>query len=118
MGLAIETNDDLTMSIRYTRAEQITSSSDWGDNYTDTFDFKLDWKFGSAPKNNEVINTDDEIEAEMARQDALEAFQQKLADEKAAAAKSNAAYQDRLLEEEFAALEAELASEASGKRNC
>ena len=53
-----------------------------------------------------------EIEAEMARQAALEAFQQKLADEKAAAAASNAAYQDRLLEEEFAALEAELASEA------
>ena len=112
LGLAIETNDDLTMSIRYTRAEQITSSSDWGDNYTDTFDFKLDWKFGSAPKNNEVINTDDEIEAEIARQAALESFQQKLADEKSAAAASNAAYQDRLLEEEFAALEAELASEA------
>ena len=32
-----------------------------------------------------------EIESEMARQAALEAFQQKLADEKAAAAKSNAA---------------------------
>ena len=37
-----------------------------------------------------------EIEAEMARQAALEAFQQKLADEKAAAAKSNAAYQSKL----------------------
>ena len=34
-----------------------------------------------------------EIEAEMARQAALEAFQQKIADEKAAAAKSTAAYQ-------------------------
>ena len=34
-----------------------------------------------------------EIEAEMARQAALEAFQQKLADEKAAAAASTAAYQ-------------------------
>ena len=53
-----------------------------------------------------------EIEAELAKQQALEAFQQKLADDKAAAAASNAAYQDRLLEEEFAALEAELASEA------
>jgi len=57
-----------------------------------------------------------EIETEMARQAALDAFNKKLADEKAAAAKSNAAYQDRLLEEELAAfeaqLEAELASEA------
>ena len=37
-----------------------------------------------------------EIEAEMARQAALEVFQQKLADDKAAAAKSNAAYQSKL----------------------
>ena len=36
-----------------------------------------------------------EIEAEMARQAALEAFQAKLADEKAAAAKSTAAYQSK-----------------------
>ena len=43
---------------------------------------------------------------------ALEAFLQKLADKKAAAVASNAAYQDRLLEEEFAALEAELVQEA------
>ena len=50
--------------------------------------------------------------AEFETELALEAFQQKLADEKAAAAASNAAYQDRLLEEEFAALESELASEA------
>ena len=41
-----------------------------------------------------------EIESEMARQDALEAFQQKLADEKAAAAAATAAYQAKLAEEE------------------
>ena len=40
-----------------------------------------------------------EIEAEMARQAALEAFQQKIADEKAAAAKSTAAYQSKLAKE-------------------
>ena len=41
-----------------------------------------------------------EIEAEMARQAALEAFQQKLADEKAAAAASTAAYQAKIAGEE------------------
>jgi len=45
-----------------------------------------------------------EIEAEMARQAALEAFQQKLADEKAAAAASTAAYQAKMARQ--AALEA------------
>jgi hypothetical protein len=40
-----------------------------------------------------------EIEAEMARQAALESFQQKIADEKAAAAKSTAAYQSKLAKE-------------------
>ena len=62
-----------------------------------------------------------EIEAEMARQAALEAFQAKLADEKAAAAASTAAYQDSLLEEELAVfeaqLEAELAAQANDGRN-
>ena len=53
-----------------------------------------------------------EIEAEMARQAALEAFLQKLADEKAAAAASTAAYQDSLLDAEFAALEAQIKAEA------
>ena len=51
-----------------------------------------------------------EIEAEMARQAALDAFLQKLADEKAAAAASTAAYQDSLLEAELAAFEAQLAA--------
>jgi len=57
-----------------------------------------------------------EIEEELARQAALEAFQQKLAEERAAAAASTAAYQQRLLEEELAEfeaqLEADLASDA------
>ena len=70
-----------------------------------------------------------EIEAEMARQAALEAFQQKLADEKAAAAKSNAAYQSKLendakvaalmeelaLEQEIAAFEAQLRAELAAQ---
>jgi len=53
-----------------------------------------------------------EVEAEMARQAALEAFQQKLADEKAAAAKFNAAYQSKLANDaKVAALMEELAIE-------
>ena len=121
LGLAIETNDNLTMSITYTRAEQINSNIGWGHNYTDTFDLKLDWKFGSVPKNKEVINTDVEIkneindETEMARQAALDAFQQKLADERAAAAASTAAYHDRLLDEEFAAFESQLEAELAAQ---
>jgi hypothetical protein len=109
------------MSITYTRAEQINSDIGWGHNYTDTFDLKLDWKFGSVPKNKEVINTDVEIkneindETEMARQAALDAFQQKLADERAAAAASTAAYHDRLLDEEFAAFESQLEAELAAQ---
>jgi len=53
-----------------------------------------------------------EIEAEMARQAALDAFQAKLAADKAAAAASIAAYQDSLLDSEFAALEAQIKAEA------
>jgi len=53
-----------------------------------------------------------EIEAEMARQAALDAFQAKLAADKAAAAASTAAYQDSLLDAEFAALEAQIRAEA------
>jgi hypothetical protein len=56
-----------------------------------------------------------EIQAEMARQAALDAFQQKIANEKAAAAKSTAAYQDRLLEEELAAFEAQLEAELASQ---
>ena len=60
-----------------------------------------------------------EIEEELARQAALEAFQQKLADERAAAAASTSAYQQRLLEEELEAfeaqLEADLAAQAAEK---
>ena len=53
-----------------------------------------------------------EIEVEMLRQAALEAFQAKLADEKAAAAKSTAAYQSkRLNDARVAALMADLASQ-------
>ncbi len=47
-----------------------------------------------------------EIETDMARQAALDAFQQKIANEKAAAAKSTAAYQERLIEEELDAFAA------------
>jgi hypothetical protein len=56
-----------------------------------------------------------EIETDMARQAALDAFQQKIANEKAAAAKSTAAYQDRLLEEELAAFEAQLEAELASQ---
>jgi colicin import membrane protein len=53
-----------------------------------------------------------EIQAEMERQAALDAFQAKLAADKAAAAASTAAYQDSLLDAEFAALEAQIKAEA------
>jgi hypothetical protein len=56
-----------------------------------------------------------EIEVEMARQAALEAFQQKLADEKAAAAASTAAYLDKLLSEELAAFESQLEAELAAQ---
>jgi len=70
-----------------------------------------------------------EIETEMARQAALDAFQAKLADEKAAAAKSTAAYQSKRAndariaalmdqlntEKELAAFEAKLAAELASQ---
>ena len=70
-----------------------------------------------------------EIRIEMLRQAALDAFQQKLADDKAAAAKSTAAYQskrandariaalmaDLSLEQELAAFEAKLAAELASQ---
>jgi colicin import membrane protein len=54
-------------------------------------------------------------EVEMERQAALDAFQQKLAADKAAAARSTAAYQDSLLEEELAAFEARLEVELAAQ---
>jgi len=68
-----------------------------------------------------------EIEEELARQAALEAFQKKLAEEKAAAAASTAAYQSKVaydakvkelmealaIEQEIAAFEAKLAAESA-----
>ena len=81
-------------------------------------------------------NLDEELAAfeaqlaeDLANQAALEAFQQKLADEKAAAAKSNAAYQSKLendakvaalmeelaLEQEIAAFEAKLEAELAAE---
>ena len=56
-----------------------------------------------------------EKEVEMARQASLDAFQAKLADEKAAAAASTAAYQDSLLDAEFASFEAQLAAELASQ---
>ena len=56
-----------------------------------------------------------EIEAEMARQAALDAFQAKLAADKAAAAASTAAYQDSLIEAELAAFEAQLEAELAAQ---
>ena len=70
-----------------------------------------------------------EIEEESARQAALEAFQQKLADEKAAAAASTAAYQSKLaydaeveermealaIEQELDAFEAQLEAELAAQ---
>ncbi|MDC1417744.1 hypothetical protein N8264_01625 [Candidatus Thioglobus sp.] len=53
-----------------------------------------------------------EMMAEIEREMALADFLQKLADEKAAAAASTAAYQDSLLDAEFAALEAQIKAEA------
>ena len=52
-----------------------------------------------------------EIEEEMARAAALAAFQQKLEDERAAAAAATQAYRDSLLEAELAAFEAQLEAE-------
>ena len=56
-----------------------------------------------------------EKEAEMARQAALDAFQAKLAADKAAAAASTAAYLDKLLFEELAAFEAQLEAELAAQ---
>ena len=52
-----------------------------------------------------------EKEVEIARQASLDAFQEKLADDKAAAAASTAAYQDSLLAKELATFEAQLEAE-------
>jgi len=56
-----------------------------------------------------------EIEVEMARQAALDAFQQKLAAEKAAASAATAAYRDELLYAELAAFEAQLEAELAAQ---
>ena len=56
-----------------------------------------------------------EIKVEMARQAALDAFQAKLADEKAAAAASTAAYLDKLLAQEIATFEAQLEAELAAQ---
>ena len=52
-----------------------------------------------------------EKEVEIARQASLDTFQAKLADDKAAALASTAAYQDSLLDAEFSTLEAQLEAE-------
>jgi colicin import membrane protein len=56
-----------------------------------------------------------EKETKIERQAALDAFQAKLAADKAAAAASTAAYQDSLLEEELAAFEAQLEAELAAQ---
>ena len=56
-----------------------------------------------------------EKEVEMARQASLEAFQKKLADDKAAAAASTAAYQDSLLDAELTAFESQLKAELAAQ---
>jgi len=56
-----------------------------------------------------------EKEVEIARQTSLDAFQQKLADDKAAAAASTAAYQDSLLEAELNAFETQLEAELAAQ---
>jgi len=56
-----------------------------------------------------------EKEVEIAKQASLDAFQQKLADDKAAAVASTAAYQDSLLDAEFNAFEAKLAAELTAQ---
>ena len=56
-----------------------------------------------------------EIETEMARQASLDTFRQKLADDKAAAAASTAAYLDKLLFQELAAFEAQLEAELAAQ---
>ena len=57
----------------------------------------------------------DEMMAEIEREMALAAFQQKLADEKAAAAAATAAYRDSLIEAELAAFEAQLEAELAAQ---
>jgi hypothetical protein len=54
--------------------------------------------------------------AEIEREMALAAFQQKLADEKAAAAAATAAYRDSLIEAELAAFEAQLEAELAAQQ--
>ena len=56
-----------------------------------------------------------EKEVELARKASLDAFQAKLAADKAAAAASTAAYQDSLLEAEFTAFEAKLAAQLTAQ---
>jgi len=56
-----------------------------------------------------------EKEVEIARQASLDAFQAKLADDKAAASASTAAYQDSLLAEELATFEAQLEVELAAQ---
>jgi len=56
-----------------------------------------------------------EIEVEMARQASLDAFRQKLADKKEAAAASTAAYLDKLLSQELALFEAQLEADLAGQ---
>ena len=94
------------------------------------FEAKLEAELAAQEMMAEIESPrNDEVEAEMARQAALEAFQQKLADEKAAAAKSNAAYQSKLandakvaelmeelaLEQELKAFEAKLEAELAAQ---
>jgi colicin import membrane protein len=90
-----------------------------GDDRDDAYYANLDEELAAfeAQVAAEVVSQEmmAEIEAEMARQAALDAFQAKLAADKAAAAASTAAYQDQLLDAEFAALEAQIAAELASQ---
>jgi len=78
-------------------------------------DSLLDAEFAALEAQIQAEADAAEMMAEIEREMALAAFLQKLADDKAAAAGSTAAYQDSLLEAEFAALEAQIKAELAAQ---
>jgi len=75
----------------------------------------LDAELAAFEANLLAKHTLKEKEVEIARQASLDAFQQKLADDKATAAASTAAYQDSLLAKELATFEAQLEAELAAQ---
>ena len=72
--------------------------------------------FADSDAANKARIAAQQMMAEIEREMALAAFQQKLADEKAAAAAATAAYRDSLIEAELAAFEAQLEAELAAQQ--